>query len=365
MKKWKSEELLDDRSMPDYIKPASVAQEEISVVDLWMIIAKRKRLILFSMLGSLLVAGAYLVLAEPLYKSDAWLLPPQPHTIRELIIGHDQFAVRGAENYTPEMVYSAFLANLRSHGLRREFFDSQNIEPQESENAPNTDRIFELEFNRRLQVQPDKINPEFVTVSFSHPNPATAAKWLNAMISFANRRTIDQLLNNVKSAVGAELDQVRRHLASELKLAKERRRDRIAQLEEALRVAKALGINDSGVPGIVNRSGEGLAVNTAEMPLYMRGAEALESEIQVLASRKSDEPFITNFRDLQERRNFLESISIDPGALSAVRIDEAARIPYRAEKPKTGIVLGIALTLGALLGIVVAFIAPPLHGRNP
>jgi chain length determinant protein (polysaccharide antigen chain regulator) len=129
-------------------------------------------------------------------------------------------------------------------------------------------------------------------------------------------------------------------------------------LKEALRVAKALGIKDAGgFPEVAEKPRASLTVNTAEVPLYMRGADALETEIAVLESRKSEEPFIAGFRDLQERLTYLEALSINADSLSAVTIDEIAKTPYKAEKPRKALILILALVFGAIGGFVLALVA--------
>jgi len=89
----------------------------------------------------------------------------------------------------------------------------------------------------------------------------------------------------------------------------------------------------------------------------MRGAKALEAEIAVLESRKSDEPFIAGLRDLQEKRIFLEGLLINRDKLSAVTIDAAARTPYRAEKPRKKLMVILAGMLGLMVGIFLVFVA--------
>jgi len=108
---------------------------------------------------------------------------------------------------------------------------------------------------------------------------------------------------------------------------------------------------------MADKTQAGLAVNTAQVPLYMRGSGALETEIAVLESRKSDEPFIPGLRDLQERRAFLENISIDTDVLSAVTIDAVAKTPYRAEKPRKLLLVFVAATLGFMIGVFLVFVA--------
>jgi chain length determinant protein (polysaccharide antigen chain regulator) len=125
-----------------------------------------------------------------------------------------------------------------------------------------------------------------------------------------------------------------------------------------LRVAKALGFQDASTFFKAEEKNQSeLVVNTAEVPPYMRGTKALEVEISVLETRKSDEPFIEGFRDLQERRAFLEGLSIDVDALSAVTVDAVAKPPYQAEKPRKLLLIFIAATLGLMIGMFLVFAA--------
>jgi len=100
------------------------------------------------------------------------------------------------------------------------------------------------------------------------------------------------------------------------------------------------------------------------VPLYMRGSGALETEIAVLESRKSDEPFINGYRDLQERLAFLDAISIDVASLSAFTMDDPARIPYGAEKPNKKSIIVLGIVGGIAFGIVLALVAEFLFGSK-
>ncbi len=351
------------RPIPVYIAPTMDESDEISLVDLWRVIVRRKAIILVSFLLSVLLAFGYLFFAEPVYRANAYLFPPQQQNIQGLLIDYRSIEGDiGVNRYTPESVYDAFLDNLKSHGARREFFDNHELIKHyaagESTKDINADRVFDELFSERLKVQVDKQNTSFVTVSFSDSDPKLAAQWLNQIINFVNKRTVHQLSSDVSSAIQSEIDQVRYQLDSKLKVSEQRRRDRIVNLKEALSIARTLGINDTGTfPTMADKTQAGLAVNTLQVPLYMHGAGALETEITVLESRKSDEPFISGFRDLQERRAFLEGISIDTNTLSAVTIDAVAKPPYRAEKPRKFLLTVIAATLGFMIGIFMVFIA--------
>jgi len=354
----------DLHPIPVYIAPYGGRGDEVSLIDLWRVIARRKGIILLSWLVSMMLAAAYIFIAEPSYRAVAYLLPPQQQQIQGLLIDYHAIEKSGLdiEPYNPESVYRAFLDNLESQGARREFFDNHELIKHyaagESTKDINADRVFEKLFNERLKVQVDKQNTLSVTVSFSDSNPILAAQWLNQIIDYANKRTVRQLFNDVNSAIQSEIGKIRFQTDSKLKLAERRRLDTIITLKEALRVAQALGIQDTSTFAKMAESTQsGLVVNTAAVPLYTRGTKALETEISVLETRKSDEPFISGFRDLQERRAFLEGIYIDIDALSAVTNDAVAKTPYRAERPRKLLLLFIAATLGLMIGIFLAFVA--------
>ncbi len=348
--------------VPVYIVSLPNRDEDISLVGFWRMVVRRKGFILASVLACLLLAVGYLLMAKWIYRATAHLLPPQQQNVQGLLVDYGDVKDLDFRSYTPEFVYKAFLANLKSQGLRREFFDSNNLINHyvlaNTDKDVNINHVFNDVFNKRLEMRIDRTDPSFVSMSFSDTDPEFAAQWLNQFIDLANKRTIKQLFNDVNAAIQAQIAKVSEQMASKLELAGKRRLDKIVSLKEALRVAKVLGIKDTlTFPQVSDKAQAGLAVNTAEVPLYMRGTDALETEISVLESRKSDEPFIRGFRDLQERRAFLEGISVDLGSLSAVTVDDVARAPYRAESPKPVQTMLLAAVLGLAAGFGLAFVA--------
>jgi len=352
----------NDRPVPVCVVPYGDRDDEISLVDMWRVFVARKVLVLLSLLVAIILASVYIFLAEPLYRAEAHLLPPQQKDIQSLMIDFRSKEELEMNRYTPDIVYKAFLKNLKSKGLRREFFDAHDLTGYYFADKPHTgadiDRIFDKKFDGNLRVQADKQDASYVVVSFGDPNPGLASQRLNQFIAFANERTVQQLLNNVNAAIWAEIERVRYQLASKLKLAAQRRHDRILGLQEALSVARALGIESSGSFSMAqDKEKAAIGINTAQIPLYMRGTKALEAEIAMLESRDSDEPFISGLRDLQEKRILLEGILIDRNKLAAVTIDTAARIPYQAEKPKGKLIFMFAAVFGVMAGIFLVFIA--------
>ncbi|VAW87992.1 hypothetical protein MNBD_GAMMA16-1939 [hydrothermal vent metagenome] len=345
--------------IPVYLTPTMQESDEISLIDLWQVISKRKIIILVSFFASVLLAFIYLFFAEPVYKSTTFLLPPQQQHIQALLI--DDRGIEGINQYTPESVYRAFLDNLKSQGMRREFFDEHQLikhyMPSDSTHEINDDRVFDG-FNKQLTMQVDKVTPSFITVSFNNNNPELAAQWLNQIIDFANQRTIAQLSGNINVTIQSKITQIRNQLNNKLKFSAQRRHDGIVALKEALLIAEALDIKDSGTfTNMMKKTPSELVINTTQIPSYMRGTKALQEEISVLEKRKSDEPFNRKFRDLQEKLAYMESISINTETLSTVTIDAPAHIPYQAEKPRKRLVMIIVAVLGFMIGIFLVFVA--------
>ena len=353
----------DYRPASVYIAPGVSQADEISLVDLLRVIARRKRTILFSFLVVVSLALVYGLFAESVYRAKAHLLPPHQENIQGLLINYAALEGLGIERYTPDLVYAIFLRNLNSRGLRREFFDTRHladhyVSRQEADADLDINKIFETRFSENLQVLVDKQDPSFVVASLAFSDPELSAQWLNQFVEFANERTTYQLSSDVNVAIQGEIERVQYELDRKRKSAMRSKQDMIIMLKEELRIAKVLGIEDTGYfPGTSGNKRAEITVNTAKLPPYVRGRKALEAEIAVLESRKSEEPFIKGLRDLQESLALLESISINPDTVSATTVDASASTPYRAEKPRRALIMIVAIILGLMGGIFMAFIA--------
>lgn len=353
----------DTHPITVYVLPYGDKDSEISFAELLSILFLRKWIIISSMLVAIMLAATYVNLVQPRYQAKAALLPPQELDIQGLVVdfsGADEIQVK---HYTPELVYAAFLQNLKSKGLRREFFDTQKLAEHYFSGVAysneEVDRLFDTQFNVDLNVQVGAQDGEFVFASFVYSDPRLAAELLNQFIAFANKRTVDQLAANVTSVIDSEIEKISYRMISKLKLGEKRRHDRIQALREALQLAKSLGINESTARSRVSTNEQPGNSEDYMSPfvLSMRGEQALEVEIAVLESRKSDEPFVDGVRDLQEMKTFLESISIDRSKLSAVKIDVAATPPYEAQALRKVRLIALAAMVGAMMGILLVFVA--------
>ena len=98
-----------------------------------------------------------------------------------------------------------------------------------------------------------------------------------------------------------------------------------------------------------------LNISKSSTPLYYRGYRALNAEIIILKNRKSDDPFISGLRDLQEKLTLLRSIKIEEEGMHSVTVDQAAYPPKNRIKPDRRLIVSLGTVVGLFLGIFLVF----------
>lgn len=344
---------------PVYVVSDFEKRDEFDFYKLAGIFARRKIVLFACLMLAILIAVVYLVITRPVFMATAYLLPPHQQDVQQLLVNIKDSDREGIERYSPENVFQNFLTNLASRGLRRKFFDDNELLNHylaDSAGAGNqATEVFEEKFNKDIIIKAEKQNPVYVEVGLSLVDPEKAAEWINGYISFVNDVTVNQLYNAVTADIDAEKEIIRLKLSSMLKTAEHQKQDQLTKLREGLQIAKGIGLDEVSVSRAESDEHVSeIAISTAQMPLYTRGARALEEEIAALESRKSNEPYIQGYRELQERLLFLEGISLNRQSLSSVAVDVAADIPFKPVKPRKVYVLLVAALLGIFLGIIVA-----------
>lgn len=192
-----------------------------------------------------------------------------------------------------------------------------------------------------------------------------------------------------------EADQLKRAmLQDELKALrvhlKLRREDRISYLNEAVSIARTLGLKKPATPSSLSDqevSGNVIRteVNNQQIPLYFLGVDALAAERDALFNRKSDDfsdprvaqirkellllernrqvdlllqrehedVFLKGVESLRAERSRLDLIGTDMSQLRLVNIDRPAVAPANPVGPKKVIIVLLAMLVGALLGMVI------------
>lgn len=190
----------------------------------------------------------------------------------------------------------------------------------------------------------------------------------------------------------AKLNDEMRAVRLQLKL---RRENRIAELGEAISIARSLGLKRPTTPSRMGQSDEDASgsvmraeVNSQQIPLYFLGTDALEAErsalsrrssddfadprvaeirkelslldnnrkVQVLRSRENEELFLRGVEALRAERVRLNTVRTDMSKIKLVRIDRLAVEPLRPILPNKPLITLLGSLLGFVLGVVMALV---------
>ena len=335
--------------------------DEISLIDLLLVVWRNRVVALLAALAVISASFVYLISVRPVYQSSIYFLPPLQQDIVHLNIA-SKYNLLG---YSVDDVYTEFIKQLNSLTLRWRYFKEKDLlNIFGGEGGGQEGATFSSYFDKELSLKSDSV---FQILSFSNTDQQKVAQLLNEFAYMVIDATKEQLIGDVNASISAEVNQLETQLASKRNMVKQRRKDKIAELTEALEIAKKLKIKKPAdfVRGYsVTTQLDPVSAGAVEKPLYYRGALALEAEIEILKHRESDDPFIDGLRDIQERLNALRELKIDPNAIKIVTIDQVALVPEQSVRPRKSLILSVGVFMAFVVGVIVVFVAELWRGMR-
>ncbi len=407
------------------VRPQS---DEIDLGELIRALWERKKLIIGVAAVVTLLSIAYALLATKYYRTQSILRPVAMNVL-------DELNASGLYTLTPEEALQRVGAGISSYEYRLEYFNSHQelfgpdamSDGQTPEQALNQ-IIGDFEILRPDAKRTDG-NFSYVGMAYTYPWGVKGADIVNGLIQYviqqerialaedveviirnrlakleqrmaadraayqANKKTrIAALQENdelTRAKLNDELDSLRKQLRT-------RRDDRIAQLNEAILIARSLGLEKPSTPSAMGATEQTRAtgnvirteVNNQQIPLYFMGTEALEAERDALQKRRSDEftepriaqiqgelrllaqnrevqmlkqreeedLFIGDYAKWSKEAAELRGLNLNLGSLQLVNVDQQAIYPRSAIKPKRSLVLALGIVLGLMLGTFLALI---------
>lgn len=417
--------------------PPVRSSDEIDLVALFKSIWLQKKLLLLVTAIVTLIAASYAFLATPQYKVSAVL---RPAAINDLD------ALNRSEVYKLPPVDALMKVGeaLESYDTRLAFFRAnQKLFESFVRPGQTLEQSFEA-FNRNsiTLTLPDSDKKSslnaYIKLEMTYPKGIDGVAILNGFVDYAiaNERAqiaadvgviVSNRLNELKGKFDSarlnydvdkeakiaslrEVDALKRaQLQDELKALRAQlkalRSDRIAQLNEAIGIAKSLGIQKPATPSSfgdsVNTGGGSVIrteVNNQQIPLYFMGVEALKAElaaleqrksddftdqrvtqiakelqmlttnreIEVLSARQNEDIFLAGVQPLRAEMTRLNSLNTDMAALKLVNIDQQALEPLAPAKPNRLLILVLGVLGGAVLGVCIALARHIFHaGGTP
>lgn len=325
--------------------------DEIELVELIQGIW-RQRLWVGLVATPIVAAGvAYALLATPVYEAKLFVEPPSQNDIAQLNFGRG--GESGLAHLTVKEVYDTHLQALQSEGVRNTFFRDVYLPSLSEERRQGSRDSLYSEFANVLTVAPaGKGSSTRYAVTASIADPQQAAKWVVAYNELAAGNAKREVLESNRSDMLIKADNLQTRIDALKSSAYRERADRIAQLKEALVVAKSIGLEK---PPVISQSlTDEVSAAMGGSLTYMRGSKALEAEIANLEARSSDEPFIRGLRPLQEEVVFYRNLKIDPTVVKVFEQDGAVELPDRPVKPKKALIVVLSTVLGLGAGILFA-----------
>lgn len=302
------------------------------------------------------------------------------------------------------------------------------------------EQSFEL-FNRDAinLVQPDPktdtLSP-FIRLELTYPEKVNGVEILNGFVEYAINTQRDQISADLKVIVNNRLRELeekidaarsgykadkegkiatlvesdtlqRAKLKDELeglRLQLKIERDaRIDQLNEAIVIAKSLGISRPTTPSAMADAAQGSSsrlmrteITSQAIPLYFMGTQALEAErtallkrtsddftderiseirkelqmlavnrqVEMLSKRANEDLFLKNIEPLRAEVVRLRNLNTDMSHLGLVSIDRKAQTPVDPIKPKKALIVGLGLVLGLLVGLGIATVRHFIRRRQ-
>ncbi|MGE7957069.1 Wzz/FepE/Etk N-terminal domain-containing protein [Pseudomonas sp. NPDC089530] len=401
--------------------------DEIDLYALFQSIWQQKKLVIGCALAVTLAGLTYAVVAPRIYEVSSVL---RPAALNELD------ALNRSEVYKlpPADALSKVGAALESYETRLEFFrEHQDLFQSFKRPGQTLEQSFE-DFNRNSinLILPDPKKPgalsNYITLEMQYPNDVDGVAILNGFVDYAINAErarigadlkviVKNRLNELKGKIAAarsnydtdkaskiatllETDNIRRgQLEDERKALrlqlKEQRSGRLAELAEAISIAKSMGIRTPTTPSSMSDAAHAgstqvmrTEVNNRAIPLYFMGYETLEAErtalqkrtsddftekriaeigkelqmlqvnrqVQELNKRSNEDIFLKDVFPLRAEMARLRNLNIDMDQLKLVTIDRKALQPVKPIKPRTALITASSLVLGLVLGVILALL---------
>ncbi len=143
-----------------------------------------------------------------------------------------------------------------------------------------------------------------------------------------------------------------------------RRECQMSRFKEAIIIAESLGLKEAvETTNIIQSTSKDLHSDFVT-PVYFVGTKALAAEISVLKKRKSDDPFIVGFRDLQEELAFLKNYDLENIKDLGVKVDQLAYAPKSSIGNSMQKIVLIGLFTGIISSIIIIILISFFQGLH-
>lgn len=218
-----------------------------------------------------------------------------------------------------------------------------------SETLDNQDEPEKLTIDASVKGQPLPLK-----VTYQAPTAEDAQKTLAKYIQQVDETISKEVNADLAKSITTRTSDFEQSLEAQEKVAQEQKALRIAQISQALSVAKEANIK---LPQVQQ------ADQVSQDTMFMLGSDALSSMVQNEATR----PLALSDGYYQTRQNLLavKALKIEPDSVHAYRYVMKPTLPIRRDSPKKAITLVLAVLLGGMIGAGVVLGRNALRNYKP
>ena len=270
----------------------------------------------------------------------------------------------GADNTANivESIFSKFLTNLNSSVLQKEVFIDGGYEEKLGKVGVPLVSITKNKESKTTGVALPHI------LSTESSNPVIASEFLVAMLTKADKETINYFINIQKLKIANRLTQLTAKRLELLNEARQSRVNEIVVLKDAAALASTLGIIDNNLSLFntnSNNTNSNFAIQSGTniRDWYLYGETVLLEMIESLETRASDEPFIPQLLILDSEMSKLKSIRLDLDDVNAVQFYQA-KTSEIIPKSKNRLIIALAFIGSFMLSLVLVFLMNALKKED-
>ncbi|EOV9961731.1 LPS O-antigen chain length determinant protein WzzB [Citrobacter sedlakii] len=218
-----------------------------------------------------------------------------------------------------------------------------------SETLENQEKPEKLTIDASVKGQPLPLK-----VTYQAPTAEDAQKTLAKYIQQVDENISKEVNADLAKSITTRTSDFEQSLDAQEKVAQEQKALRIAQISQALSVAKEANIK---LPQVQQ------ADQVSQDTMFMLGSDALSSMVQNEATR----PLALSDGYYQTRQNLLavKALKIEPDSVHAYRYVMKPTLPIRRDSPKKAITLVLAVLLGGMIGAGVVLGRNALRNYKP
>ena len=343
----------------------SEQMHEMSLFDLAYILWEKKYWIVALTCIITITAFFYALSLTHIYRAEAVLLPPSNGDIGVLNVYTGEHK---DEKFSQDKIMGAVISNYLSRRNRWQFFNIHSLSALykgDREEEISEQELFKKSFDSSMGLEePDKKSGKRV-VFFESADAQLAAKMLNDYLGYIREQTKINIIKDIISLVETRRNKISIEIEGLRKYAEYAIKDKIKLIKEQLSIARKLNIHEnklvkSGLPSgayLGRIQSLNLDKQTASTPIqdpsYLEGTKALQTALEILSKRKSNDSHVIGLRELQSKLQVLEKAKVDKDLFRVFIIEQMVLPPKFPIKPRKKLIVILAFIAGALISVFI------------